>query len=258
MQAQPMEVNLLEESTYPRILNAGDSCIVIEFGSTISLEINGQVQNLCRSLKDKNIRGIKELIPTYRSLAIYFDPLEIPLDKLKETLTALSETSIEKAALGGKLLLIPVCYGGELGPDIENVAKHNNLTVEEVIKIHTRPDYYCYMLGFTPGFSYLGGMDERIATPRLETPRTLIPAGSVGIAGKQTGIYPIDSPGGWQLIGRTPLKMFDPASENPTLIEAGYWVRFKPISFEEYQAISSEVAKGTYPPEILEKEGDAQ
>ncbi|HCD71729.1 5-oxoprolinase subunit PxpB [Thermovirga lienii] len=253
-----MEVNLLEEATYPRILHAGDSCVVVEFGSTISLDINGQVQSLRRALENKNIPGIKELIPTYRSLAIYFDPLEIPLEKLKSTLTSLSTMDEENITTGGTLIVIPVCYGGELGPDIENVAQHNNLSVEEVIEIHSRPDYYCYMLGFTPGFSYLGGMDERIATPRLETPRTLIPAGSVGIAGKQTGIYPIDSPGGWQLIGRTPLKMFDPKSEKPTLIEAGYWVRFKPISFEEYQSISSEVAKGTYLPEILTKEGASQ
>jgi len=252
------EVNLLEEATYPRILHAGDSCVVVEFGSAISLDINSKVQSLYRSLKNKNIQGIKELIPTYRSLAVYFDPLELPLEKLKETLNSFSLMDGKDTTLGRTLLVVPVCYGGELGPDIENVAKHNNLSVDEVIEIHSRPDYYCYMLGFTPGFSYLGGMDERIATPRLQTPRTLIPAGSVGIAGKQTGIYPIDSPGGWQLIGRTPLKMFDPASEKPTLIEAGYWVRFKPIPFEEYQYISSEVAKGTYLPEILTKEGGSQ
>lgn len=141
---------------------------------------------------------------------------------------------------------IPVLYGGEYGPDIENIATHNNLSIEEVIKIHTSGEYLVYMLGFTPGFPYLGGMDKRIATPRLKTPRTKIPGGSVGIAGEQTGVYPIESPGGWQLLGRTPLNFFDPNNEKPFLINAGEYIKFVQISEEEYHKIIEQIKNKTY------------
>ncbi len=147
---------------------------------------------------------------------------------------------------------IPVCYGGEYGPDILNVAEHAGISEEDVIKRHSAKVCHCYMIGFMPGFAYLGGMDESIATPRLTNPRTVIKGGSVGIAGKQTGIYPIDSPGGWQLIGRTPLRLFTPEASRATLIEAGYEVRFVPVSEEEYKKIEAEVAAGTYKPLITE------
>ena len=145
-----------------------------------------------------------------------------------------------------------MCYGGEYGPDIDNVAEHAGISVEEVIKRHTAPVCHCYMIGFVPGFAYLGGMDESIATPRLQNPRTVIKGGSVGIAGKQTGIYPIDSPGGWQLIGRTPLRLFTPEASCPTLIDSGYGVRFVPVSEDEYKIIEARVADGTYTPQITE------
>ncbi|MEG2984683.1 MAG: 5-oxoprolinase subunit PxpB, partial [Peptostreptococcaceae bacterium] len=135
---------------------------------------------------------------------------------------------------------IPVLYGGEFGPDIETVARHNNLSVEEVMDIHSKGEYLVYMLGFTPGFTYLGGMDNKIETPRLEIPRVKIPAGSVGIAGKQTGVYPIDSPGGWQLIGRTPIKLYDINKERPILLSAGDYVKFVPINKAEYEKMLNE------------------
>ena len=141
---------------------------------------------------------------------------------------------------------IPVLYGGEYGPDLNYVAEYNHLTPEEVVRIHTSAEYLIYMLGFTPGFSYMGGMDERIATPRLESPRVLIPAGSVGIAGKQTGIYPIDSPGGWQLIGRTPVKLYDAHRDNPILLDAGLHVKFIPVDKSEFQRIESRIEQGRY------------
>ncbi|NLG86950.1 MAG: 5-oxoprolinase subunit PxpB, partial [Firmicutes bacterium] len=145
-----------------------------------------------------------------------------------------------------EITVIPVCYGGKFGPDLDYVCEHTGLSAEEVIQLHTGTDYLIYMLGFTPGFSYLGGMDERLATPRLKTPRTHIPAGSTGIAGKQTGIYPIDSPGGWQLIGRTPLKLYDPFRDPPVLLKAGNYVRFTAITEDEYEEIAAQVAAGTY------------
>jgi KipI family sensor histidine kinase inhibitor len=154
------------------------------------------------------------------------------------------------SAAGKRVLVMPVAYGGEYGPDMANVSSHTKLDEREIIERHTARDYYCYMLGFTPGFSYLGGLDEKLATPRLKTPRALIPAGSVGIAGSQTGAYSIDSPGGWQLIGRTPLRLFDPQnSENPTLVDAGDWIRFRGVSGGEFEAIKREADAGTYVPE---------
>ena len=136
-----------------------------------------------------------------------------------------------------RIVEIPVLYGGEFGPDIEVVAQHNGLTVEEVIAIHAATDYPIYMIGFTPGFCYLGGLDRRIHAPRRKTPRTLLPGGSVGIAEAQTGMYPVDSPGGWQIIGRTPLRLFAPERENPFLYEAGDRIRFMPVTGEEYERI---------------------
>ena len=145
-----------------------------------------------------------------------------------------------------RIFEIPVCYGGEYGPDLQNIADLAGLTPEEVIKIHSSEDYLIYMLGFLPGFSYLGGLDERIHTPRLANPRIRIPAGSVGIGGSQTGIYPLDSPGGWQLLGMTPVKTYDPGREVPILFEAGDYIRFVPVTEEEYLKIKKQVDEGAY------------
>ncbi len=243
----------MNKTSNPRVLHAGDNCLVVEFGDTISLETNARVQELRHTLENLKITGLREMVPTYRSLAIYFDPLMSDPENLVRQLGKLAAETAGDTTDGGSVIIIPVCYGGEYGPDIENVSRHNGLTINQVIEKHSNRNYYCYMLGFTPGFSYLGGMDEAIATPRLENPRTVIPAGSVGIAGKQTGIYPIDSPGGWQLIGRTPLKMFDPRGTKPTLMEAGLWVRFSQISVEEYQQIERDVIQGKFEPRIVEK-----
>ena len=149
---------------------------------------------------------------------------------------------------------ILVLYGGEMGPDIENVAEHNHKTVEEVIKIHTSEEYLIYMIGFIAGFPYLGGMSKEIATPRLKSPRVKIEGGSVGIAGEQTGIYPVASPGGWQLIGRTPLKLYDADREKPVLLEAGQYIKFAAVTEEEYKKIEKEVEDGTYKYVVYDKE----
>jgi KipI family sensor histidine kinase inhibitor len=154
-----------------------------------------------------------------------------------------------------KIVEFPTVYGGEYGPDINFVAEHNNITVDEVIKIHTGTDYLVYMMGFTPGFTYLGGMSNKIATPRLSSPRTKIPAGSVGIAGAQTGMYPSETPGGWQLIGRTPLKLYDPDKEPPVMLSAGDYVRYVSVSEEEYLEIKKQVEEGTYEVKVIISEG---
>lgn len=249
----------LAEYLEPKVLYAGDSAVTIEFGDSIDIKVNARVQQLRQFIDRGQFNGVVELVPTYRSLTVYFDPVRVgDVAPFFERLKKLAADTKGEVPKGGLIIVIPVCYGGEFGPDMQNVIDHTGLSEEEIIKRHTAVDYYCYMLGFTPGFSYLGGMDESLATPRLKEPRKVIPAGSVGIAGKQTGIYPIDSPGGWQLIGRTPLKLFDPEGQPPFLIDAGMWVRFRSIDRKEYDEIASQVAARTYKPEILTKSGDAK
>jgi len=229
-----------------KYLVAGDSALVMEFGNSISEDINRKIRSMGYAIENGKIDGITEIVPTYRSLMVHYNPMTIEYDILVQELKVL-ENELENIELPApRVYEIPTLYGGKYGPDIENVAKHNGLTVEQVIGIHTSKDYLIYMLGFTPGFPYLGGMDERIATPRLANPRTKIHAGTVGIAAAQTGIYPIESPGGWQLIGRTPLKLYHPFREKPILLKAGNFVRFIAIDRKEYQRIQAEVDNGTY------------
>lgn len=218
-----------------RYLPAGDRAIVVEGGDDISPDINRLIRAFALALEEQDIAGIREYIPTYCSLMILYDPGQLLFSEIRETLQDVA-AHIDTAEFPEPAVVeVPVAYGGEFGPDIAFVAQHNNLSEEEVISLHTGQDYLVYMLGFTPGFCYLGGMPEAIATPRLSTPRTCIPAGSVGIAGAQTGVYPIDSPGGWQLIGRTPLRLFDPNREPAVLMSAGDYVRFVPIDEQEYE-----------------------
>jgi KipI family sensor histidine kinase inhibitor len=220
-----------------RFLYAGDSSIVIEFGNEISKDINRELRNLTDALDNLNYDFIREIVPTYRSIIVHYDSLKISFEKLKEKIIEAGNTKMDSEEKKINIVEIPVLYGEEAGPDLEEVAKHNGLSIEDVIKIHSSGEYLIYMLGFTPGFPYLGGMDEKIATPRLAKPRLKIPAGSVGIAGSQTGIYPMESPGGWQLIGKTPLDLFDPQSKDPFLLNAGDYIRFIPITKEEYDSV---------------------
>lgn len=232
-----------------RFLPAGEQGLIIEFGSTIDPDINARVHQTAHLLKEKLPREVVEVVPTYRSLMVYFDPLFIRRTEMIQKAEELLQSAMSVKEQGtAKVVNIPVCYSGDFGPDIAFVAQHNGLSEEEVIQIHTSKPYLVYMIGFTPGFPYLGGMSERIATPRLEKPRTQIPAGSVGIAGGQTGLYPIASPGGWQLIGRTPVKAFNPDSAKPFLFEAGDYLRFAAVSPAEYAQICAEVEKGSYVP----------
>ena len=229
-----------------RFLLTGDTSVTVEFGNEISTEINAKIRAFNIALQQSKIPGIVETVPTYRSLAVHYDPEVILygtlVKKLKGLLGQLDSIQIPPS----EVLEIPVLYGGEEGPDIAFVAEHNGKTVQEVIDIHTSTEYLIYMLGFTPGFTYLGGMSEEIATPRLKTPRVLIPGGSVGIAGAQTGVYPIDSPGGWQLIGRTPVRMYDPDRAEPILPQAGQYIKFYAIDQAEFDRIAAEEAAGGY------------
>ena len=237
-----------------KISTAGDSALLIEFGQEISPEINARITAFVHLLKAQHIEGVQDLIPAFTSLLINYDPRVVNYKSLTKRLQKLLKLDVNVEASASRVFEIPVCYGGEYGPDIENIAKNAGLSEEEVIKIHSSKDYLIYMLGFLPGFSYLGGLDERIHTPRLANPRIKIPAGSVGIGGSQTGIYPLDSPGGWQLLGLTPVKTYDPERENPILFEAGDYIRFVPVSEEEYLKIKEQVKNGTYECVIHTKE----
>jgi KipI family sensor histidine kinase inhibitor len=229
-----------------KYLNAGDRSLVIEFGDSIEEQINAKIRSLTLAIEREVIVGIIETIPTYRSLMIIYEPMLIELDELIDKVKSIETKMDEMKLPDAKIIEIPTIYGGEYGPDLEFVAEHNKISLEEVIKLHTSRSYLIHMIGFTPGFPYLGGMNDIIATPRLQNPRTKIPVGSVGIAGNQTGIYPIESPGGWQLIGRTPVKLYDPYRKEPVLLNAGDYIRFVQIDENEYKQIEELERQGKY------------
>lgn len=235
------------------IVPAGDSSVLIEYESRISPEINKKITFLVQLIRSKQIEGVVDMIPTFCSLLVNYDPRVLTFHEIRKRLEELTRVKAKTDAKGKKIFEIPVCYGGQHGPDIKTIADHAGLSEEEVIKIHTSCDYLIYMLGFLPGFCYLGGLDERIHTPRLSNPRAKIPAGSVGIAGNQTGIYPLESPGGWQLMGLTPVRTYDPGREPPILVQAGDYIRFVSINEDEFNDIKAQVNEGSYKCRIFEE-----
>lgn len=218
----------------------GDAALAVEFGQSIDPEINDQVRTLHEDLQANPLLGVVETVPTYRSLVVYYRPDLIGWEGIHRALCQRLQGMAHTSPAPGGTVEIPVLYGGGEGPDLPFVAQHAGLEEEDVIRIHSQGIYRVYMLGFSPGFPYLGGMDSRIAAPRLETPRLQIPAGSVGIAGEQTGVYPLASPGGWRLIGRTPLRLYDPQRPHPILLRAGCSLRFRPVTREEFDQIARE------------------
>lgn len=234
---------------------SGDRAILVEFENRIAPEINRQVRSFCVALEDRVIAGITEVVPTYCAVTVHYQPEQILYDALEKELRAILKNLDSMEIPPATVWEIPVCYGGEVGADLDFVAEHNGLRPDDVIRIHTEPEYLVYMLGFTPGFPYLGGMSPNIAAPRLSAPRVKIPAGSVGIAGQQTGIYPIASPGGWQLIGRTPVKFYDVAREEPVLVKAGDYIKFKAVDEAEYKRIADQVEAGSYRCQCWRREG---
>ena len=243
----------------PTISPVGDCAISIDFGQVIDPKINRHIRQTIERIQELKLDRITELVPTYCALLIQYDAMLYSYSDICNLMEPLLEPSAtDDANERVTVIEIPTVYGGEFGPDLGFVASHNNLSEDEVVSIHSGTDYLVYMLGFIPGFTYLGGMDPRIATPRLSSPRTLIPAGSVGIAGEQTGTYPSDSPGGWQIIGRTPVTMYDMSKEQAALLSAGDYVRYVPIDEVEYnriKALGSDYVPSMYEVEVGELRG---
>ncbi len=227
-----------------RIFPISDSALTIDFGNIINTTINQHILSLFRLLSKEPLPGMIEATPAYSSCTVYYDLFQlrklVPANKtvqewMAEQLVQKLNVPLQETNLSAGLIKIPVCYEKEFAPDIKEVTKGKNISPDEVIQIHISRTYYVYMIGFLPGFTYMGEVDEKIETPRKLHPRQKVEAGSVGIAGKQTGIYPLSSPGGWQIIGRTPLKMFDATKKEPTLLKAGDTVQFYPISKNEFE-----------------------
>ena len=235
-------VILKQVSFYP----VGDSAIQIVFREKVSKALNQQIQTI-KSLIEQNYQdGIVEVVPTFQAITIYYEPHLITYNEIKQNIKHILEQEWNLLERRKEIVHIPTCYDIELGEDLQAVANFNRLSKDEVIHLHTNTDYLVYMIGFLPGFPYLGGLSNRLATPRKETPRTTVPKGAVGIGGNQTGIYPIESPGGWNLIGRTPVSLYSPDKKNPFLLKAGDYIRFVPISIDEYVDIEKKVNQGTY------------
>ena len=226
----------------------GDNALLVEIGDTIDESTHRRVQTAWRSLAAAPLPGVIELVPAYTSVTVFYDPLlavraGAPQDKIVEWLTTQLHERIKNPPkmekFKGRTVEIPVCYDAEFGPDLGWVAKQARLTSEEVIKRHGKPEYLVYLVGFAPGFPYLGGLPKELHTPRHAKPRMIVPPGSVGIGGQQTGIYPLATPGGWNLIGRTPVRLFRPEENPPVLLRAGDQVKFRAISREEFAKLEA-------------------
>lgn len=214
--------------TPARIRQMGARALLLELGDEIDESLNAKVHTLARTLEQ--LPGVVEVIPAYASLLIESTPEHVNIQGLRESIERIVDTIVSTPPSSSHVIEIPTRYGGEFGPDLGFVALHNGVSTDDVIRLHTSRPYRVFMLGFAPGFAYLGSLPQGIAAPRLESPRVYVPAGSVGIAGRQTGIYPRASPGGWRLIGRTDVQVFDPSRNPPTLLQPGDYVHFKAIT----------------------------
>lgn len=225
-----------------RFTPLGDRAVTITLGDTIDLATHRRVRAVSAALDARRPAGVVDQAPAFASVTVHYDPARVagnratsPYDRLIAELDALLSQVHDDDLPPPQLVEIPVCYGGELGPDLDDVARQHQLTPQDVIDLHSGAEYLVYMVGFMPGFAYMGGLPAQLATPRRATPRTAVPAGTVGIGGSQTGVYPLESPGGWNLIGRTPVKIFDIAREPATLLTTGDHARFVSISARDFE-----------------------
>jgi len=235
-------------------LTAGDRAVVVEYGDAIDEATNLRVRRLAAGLSARNDPGIVEIVPTYRSLMVHYEPLRLSRADVEAIVLDAEQHLADVTLPRPRVIDIPTVYGGDYGPDLDDVAAWAGMPKDEVVAIHCGREYLVYMMGFMAGFPYLGGLSPRIAMPRLPSPRTKVPAGSVGIAQEQTGIYPTETPGGWRLIGRTPVRIFDATREPPVLFEAGDYIRFVPATGEQTQRIAARIAAGEWAPTVRHRE----
>lgn len=231
-----------------KLLPLGDCGVRVQFGSAISPAINARIRRFGAALDAAPLDGVTEWVCGYAVVTVYYRPWLIGCEDLctalRQRLRRLDEAASVEADLAERVIEIPVCYGGDFGPDLDEVAARHGLTARQVIRRHSRPLYRVYFLGFLPGFAYLGGLPPSLETPRRPRPRLHVPAGAVGIAGEQTGVYPLQTPGGWQIIGQTPLRVYDPRREAPALLSAGDRVKFVPVDAGRYRELEKANAPG--------------
>jgi len=230
----------------PEFAPVGDLAVRVAFGTEISLRTNDRIHRFCRRLQTEPIRGVTEWVPGYATVTVYYRPWTVGYDELCRALQGRLRQRASEPAPEARPVEIPVCYGGEWGPDLDALAAAHDLTPAQVIERHAGGRYRVYFLGFLPGFPYLGGLPPALATPRRATPRPRVPAGSVGIAGAQTGVYPGETPGGWQIIGRTPQRLYDPNRQPPALLAVGDAVQFIPITERQFEEMQEGVADGAH------------
>jgi inhibitor of KinA len=234
----------------PRFLPCGDLALSVELGDDINREVNARVLALEYLIQQRRLGGVTETVPSYRSLLVYYDPFTVGWDELTASLRALWREARPEALPPAHTVEIPCCYGGEMGFELEAAAGKIGLPADEVARLHAADDYYVYFVGFTPGLPYMTGMSDRLEIPRLDQPRTKTPPGSVAIGGIQCCIYSVESPGGFWVLGRTPLRLYDPSAADPILLRAGDHVRFRMIDRGQYDAIAAAVAEGAYTPRV--------
>ncbi len=234
----------------PRLLPCGDRAVSVELGDEVDRELNARVLALEYLLHQRRVAGIGETVPSYRALLVYYDPLVIGWDQLAAILRDLCDRARPEVLPPARTVELPCCYEGELGFELEAAARRIDLDPAEMARLHAGSDYYVYFVGFTPGLPYMTGMPGRLTIPRLQNPRTKTPPGSVAIGGVQCCIYPIESPGGFWVLGRTPVRLYDPTAPEPILLRAGDHVRFRAIERAEFDAIAAEVEAGRYAPRI--------
>ncbi|MEH7886577.1 5-oxoprolinase subunit PxpB [Bacillus sp. JJ1609] len=220
-----------------KIIPLGDLAVRISFGDSIEEETNGRIRQFILKLEKERVPGVIEWVPAYTSVTVYYEPEQISYEALKRKLEKVNLSLRETQLASPVVYEIPACYGGEFGLDLPFVAEYHGLSEQEVINLHAGREYLIYMMGFMPGFPYLGGMPDEIAVPRLEQPRFSVFPGSIGIGGSQTGIYPADAPSGWRIIGATPIRLYDPEKNEPFLLSAGNYIKFVPINQEEFFTI---------------------
>lgn len=233
-----------------RLLPAGDTAVSVELGDEITEAVNTRVRALEFLIQTERVQGVLETVPSFRALLVYYDPSLVGYDALCARLESLAERATTAALPASRVVELPCCYEPELGLDVDAAAERLAMSRDELVGLHAGVEYLVYFIGFTPGLPYMGGMPDRIKLPRLETPRVKVPVGSVGIGGPQCCIYPIESPGGYWLLGRTPVRLYDPAASEPILLRPGDRVAFRPVSRAEYDEVAGAVEAGRYAPVI--------